>query len=65
MSLQMSIYTQAQQMIDRFGTEPGEYADAMLQLRLEEDDLLAAGSWLAIGQAIEDLARLEAGEPRH
>jgi hypothetical protein len=37
----------------------------MLQLRLEEDDLLAAGAWLSIGNAIEDLARLEAGESRH
>ncbi len=52
-------------MLDCFGPEAGEYAEDMLHLRLDEDDMLAAGIWLAIGNAIEDLARLDAGETVH
>jgi hypothetical protein len=52
-------------MLDCFGLQAVEYADDMLQCRLEEDDMPAAGVWLAIGNAIEDLARLDAGEARH
>ena len=54
-------YPLADEMIDGYGPEAGDYAAAMLRLRLEQGDLLAAGAWLAI----EDLARLHAGETRH
>lgn len=65
MTVDAAIYTMAQEMIDYFGPEATEYAAGMLQCRLDEGDLLAAGAWLAIGNAIEDLTRLEAGETRH
>jgi hypothetical protein len=52
-------------MLDCFGLQAVECADDMLQCRLDEDDMPAAGVWLAIGNAIEDLARLHAGQARH
>jgi hypothetical protein len=52
-------------MLDCFGPQAGEYADDMLQCRLGDEDMKAAGVWLAIGNAIENLARLEARETRH
>jgi hypothetical protein len=52
-------------LIDRFGLDAREFAEDMLRRRLGDGDMLAAGVWLAIGNAIEDLARLEAGETVH
>ncbi len=59
------IYTLVQRMIDCFGAEAEAYADAMLRRRLEDDDLLAAGAWLAIGTAIEELQHLPPTQRRH
>ena len=59
------IYRLAHAMLDCFGPQAGEYADDMLQCRLGDEDMKAAGVWLAIGNAIENLARLEARETRH
>jgi hypothetical protein len=59
------IYRLAHALLDCFGLQAVECADDMLHCRLEEDDMKAAGDWLAIGEAIEDLARLDAGETRH
>lgn len=63
--LHPDLYMLANEMIARYGAMAGEYASDMLRCRLDDGDLLAAGLWLAIGNAIEDLARLEAGETRH
>jgi hypothetical protein len=52
-------------MIDCFGAEAEAYADDMLRRRLEDDDLLAASAWLAIGNAIEDLQHLPPTHRRH
>ena len=62
MAAHAKIYTLASKMIDRFGPEAGEYAEEMFQRCLGNDDMLKAGAWLAIGNAIEDLTSLMAGE---
>jgi hypothetical protein len=59
------LYMLATELIAQHGAMAGDYASDMLRCRLHDGDLLAAGLWLAIGNAIEDLARLEAGETRH
>ena len=58
-------YRTAQAVIKRHRQRAVEHADRMLQRCLDNDDPQAAGRWLAIGQAIEDLARLQSGEHRH
>ena len=63
--LHTDLYTLATEMIAQFGAMAGEYASDMLRCRLDDGDMPAAGLWLAIGNAIEDMARLEAGETRH
>ena len=63
--LHSELYTLANEVIAQYGPMAGEYASDMLRCRLDDGDMLAAGLWLAIGNAIEDLARLEAGETRH
>jgi hypothetical protein len=63
--LHADLYMLATELIAQHGAKAGEYASVMLRCRLDDDDLLAAGLWLSIGNAIEDLGRLEAGEPRH
>jgi hypothetical protein len=65
MASQPDIYTLAQRMIDCFGAEAEAYADAMLRRRLEQDDVLAAGAWLALGNAIDDLQQLPPPHRRH
>ena len=65
MTSQPHIYTLAQRMIHCFGAEAEAYADAMLRRRLDDDDLLAAGAWLAIGNAIDDLQQLPPTHRRH
>jgi hypothetical protein len=59
------LYMLANEVIAQYGAMAGEYASDMLRCCLDDDDLRAAGLWLVIGNAIEDLARLEAGETRH
>ena len=65
MASHTNLYQSACGIIERYGPDAGEYADTMLRCCLEEGDLRAAGVWLAIGNAIEDLTRLAAGETRH
>ena len=65
MALHTNLYQAACEMIDRFGPDAEEYASKMLRRCLEKGDLRAAGAWLAIGNAIEDLTRLAAGQTRH
>ena len=59
------LYIRAKKIIAQYGAMAGDYASDMLRCRLDDGDLLAAGVWLALGNAIEDLARLDAGETRH
>ncbi len=59
------IYTFVQRIIDRHGSHAAEHADQMLRHFLDLDDLDAAGEWLRIGQAIDDLTTLPAPDRRH
>ena len=65
MPLHAKLYTLAQEMIDCYGPEAEDHAGEMLRVRLAEGDLLAAGVWLAIGNAIEDLVQLPPPGRRH
>ena len=65
MPLHAKLFTLAQEMIDCYGPEAEHHAGEMLRVRLEEGDLLAAGVWLAIGNAIEDLEQLPPPGRRH
>jgi hypothetical protein len=58
-------YLLAQQVIDQHGEDAQAYADATLRHHLESDDLTTAGLWLAIGNAIDDLANLPPSNQRH
>jgi hypothetical protein len=65
MTSRADLYRVASDIIERYGPDAGEYAEDMLRRRLEDDDIRQAGVWLAIGNAIEDLSRLAAGETVH
>jgi hypothetical protein len=65
MALHTNRYRAACEIIDRYGPDAEEYAGKMLRRCLKKGDQRAAGLWLAIGNAIEDLTRLAAGETRH
>jgi hypothetical protein len=51
-------YCAARALLDRYGSLSGEPAYQMMRCCLETGDQWAAGIWLAIGNAIEDLQTL-------
>jgi hypothetical protein len=65
MALQMNPYQAAYGIIERYGPDAEKYADRMLRRCLRKGDLRAAGAWLEIGNAIENLTRPVAGETHH
>ena len=65
MDSHFSIYALAQRIIDRYGPEAEDHAAAMLRRCLENDDLPGAGTWLAIGGAVDGLRHLPPAQRRH
>lgn len=65
MALPTILYQAASEIIERYGPDAEEYADNMLRCCLGKGDRRAADVWLALGNAIEDLTRLAAGQTRH
>jgi hypothetical protein len=65
MALHTNFYQAAWDIIERYGPDAAKYADRILRRCLRKGDLRAAGVWLGVSNAIEDLTRLAAGETRH
>lgn len=59
------IYMSANLLIKQYGSRASQQAEARLKEYVEVQDVKAAGVWLAIGQAVQDLQQILDGKARH